>query len=214
MGIAEILLTVYLMTRKEIVFPIRLLFCLILLFVLYSINNDYDRRAVRTFSTGDLPPGSFISYSYNQIIDQEMGPLIGLRLLGERYLHFGLVVDNNGRRDVLEWRQKSIEEFRDYIVTETYIGFIYSIPIKIYLQEMSKMNITLAVFYPPVEQYVPLDISYIDSIKDKFLYCTRFSFLYATKVMGLDTSPFLYFPSQCAKELRRNGWREEYYILQ
>ena len=210
--VIELLLCLYLLSQTHLSLPTRLLFILFVLWIIYGIRYEYESTVAAPIRTEKIPVGSFITYSFNRLAYQKLNPLIPLRLLGERYLHFGIVVDNKGRKDVLEWRLSQVDSLKQYKILDVRIGCIYSIPIERYVEENGKLKLTFGVFYPPREQSVPLEIEHVVGLKDHFLYCTRFVFSYAEKVMGLRTSPFFYLPGQCAKELRQKGWREEYYI--
>jgi hypothetical protein len=210
--LAELVLVVYILSRSRLTIGTRILFSLLVLFVLQGITRDIENYNAKPIHLEEIPVGSFLTYSYGRILDQNLiNPLVPLRLIGERYIHFALVVDNNNRKDVLEWRFYKKKEFEPYLVGTAVIGHIFSIPIETYFQVMNADKMTYRVFLPPKELPLRFSKEVVEHFANQRLVCTQFAFQYVNKALKRNlSSPTI--PSLCSRELRRKGWREEYYI--
>lgn len=209
--LVELLLIVYLLTRTRLTIGTRVVFLLISLCILQGVRRDYENYNSKTIQLEEIPVGSFLTYSFDRILDQDLNPLVLLRLIGERYAHFALVVDNQGRKDILEWRYYKKKEFEPYVVGTSINGYIFSIPIETYFQVMSADKMTYRIFHPPREFALSFSKEAVEQFREKILVCTQFVFQYTNMVLNTKMHR-LVVPSLCSRELTRNGWREEYYI--
>ena len=213
--ILKLILLFYVLFLSRLYLPVKLVFSLILLYILQDLENRSDLQRSKSLPA-TLPPGTVISYSYRNLLDTSLNPLLPYRLMFSRYPHKALVVTHEEKPHVLEWRYYPLKELEQYTVKTLRFGYISLIPLDSYLEIVSRHNVIFSVYHPPKTIQLEYDKERVDEIvKGKtYLTCTYFASSYLKNYLEMsdDHYPILFTPERCQSILRKNRWKQEYYI--
>lgn len=213
-----LLISIYLLRRTDLYLFTRIVLLYGILWFMGRLQNTYDYENALPLAKDKLQPGTVISYAIrNKKVS--LYPLDIYRLLGDRYLHTGLVLSHQGELKVLDWRPLKITEFADYRLETAFVGHVYLVPVDEYMDHFGK-NIIMRTYTPPKKVSIEFDQAILTQIARESrvticsLLCMRY--LALTGLVNGDqvslSNVLSYIPLSSSLKLLHRNWKEDYFV--
>jgi hypothetical protein len=211
--ILKLLLLVYILFFSGLYLPVKIIFAILFLYVIQDLQVHSDQMKSRPLPE-TLPPGTVLSYAYNNLLERSLSPLLPYRLVFSRYPHHAIVVTHQDKPHVLEWRYYPLEQLDQYTIKKLPFGYISLIPLDTYLEEVSKDGVVYSIHRPPRAMNLPYDVNKVKEIVrgNNYMTCTYFVSSYLTPLASRENYPLLFTPERCQSLLKQSGWKQDYYV--
>jgi hypothetical protein len=213
-----LLITMYIVQRRNLPPLARLALLYAVLWLVNALISSFDLQFVKT--TSNIRPGTILSYAF-RTNPLSYYPIDIYRMLGDRYLHFALVVSHQSELYVMDSRQNSIAEFEPYRVTTQIKGCVYRIPLDTYLNYWKK-SVIFRTYTPPETISLYYDSQILEQIAREscgIVICSTLCMRYLSLAGVIPgccitlKNLLSYIPLTSAMKLLSRNWREDYFVV-